>query len=101
MSDTDGARAKPSFYTASETAEILRLDESTLYRHLRSGTFPGIKIGGRYVVPGAVIDRLVADVLLTGRCVDLVGWTERWRQEQASVAAQIAGTGIQLGGGVT
>lgn len=98
MSETTGAREKPSFYTASETAEILRLDESTLYRHLRSGTFPGIKIGGRYVVPGAVIDRLVADVLLTGRCVDVISWTERWRQEQAAAVAQIAGTGIKLGG---
>ena len=55
--------------------DILRLDESTLYRHLRNGTFPGLKIGGRYVVPGAVIERLVDDVLATGRCVDLGDWT--------------------------
>ena len=31
------AVTRPSFYTAAETAEILRLDESTLYRHLRTG----------------------------------------------------------------
>lgn len=74
----------PAFYTAAETAAILRLDESTLYRHLRSGTFPGLKIGGRYVVPSAVLDRLVADVLETGCCVDLSDWTERWRAEQAA-----------------
>jgi hypothetical protein len=70
------------FYTAAETSTILRLDESTLYRHLRSGTFPGLKIGGRYVVPRAVLDRLISDVLATGRCVDLADWTEQWRAEQ-------------------
>lgn len=53
----------PRFYTASETARMLRIDESTLYRHLRTGAFPAVKIGGRYVVPAAVIEQLVSDVL--------------------------------------
>lgn len=73
---------RPVFYTAAETSEIVRLDESTLYRHLRNGTFPGIKIGGRYVVPRVVLERLISDVLATGRCVDLAEWTEQWRAEQ-------------------
>jgi hypothetical protein len=93
------AARRPSFYTAAETAEILRLDESTLYRHLRNGTFPGLKIGGRYVVPGAVIERLVDDVLATGRCVDLGGWTQQWRHEQVAALARIAAKNVQLAGG--
>jgi hypothetical protein len=68
---------RPVFYTAAETSKIVRLDESTLYRHLRNGTFPGVKIGGRYVVPQAVLERLISDVLATGRCVDLADWTEQ------------------------
>jgi len=88
---------RPVFFTAAETSEILRLDESTLYRHLRKGTFPGLKIGGRYVVPGAVLDRLISDVLATGRCIDLVEWTERWRAEQA--AAVEHASGVLLAGG--
>ena len=80
---------RPVFYTAAETSEIVRLDESTLYRHLRNGTFPGIKIGGRYVVPQVVLERLIADVLATGRCVDLAEWTEQWRAEQAVSAERI------------
>src|SRR3954452_22743741 len=83
------AVSRPSFYTAAETAEILRLDESTLYRHLRNGTFPGIKIGGRYVLPGAVIDHLVEDVLVTGRCVDLGVWTRHCRHDQVAVLARV------------
>src|SRR4051812_46928052 len=93
------AASRPSFYTAAETAEILRLDESTLYRHLRNGTFPGLKIGGRYVVPGAVIERLVDDVLATGRCVDLGDWTQQWRHEQVAALARIAAQNVQLAGG--
>jgi hypothetical protein len=98
--DRPAAISRPSFYTASETAEILRLDESTLYRHLRSGTFPGLKIGGRYVVPGVVFDRLIADVLVTGRCVDLSNWTEQWRHEQIAALAQMAAGNVELPGGV-
>ncbi|ODU04165.1 MAG: hypothetical protein ABS81_11620 [Pseudonocardia sp. SCN 72-86] len=89
----------PAFYTAAETAEILRLDESTLYRHLRSGAFPGLKIGGRYVVPGAVIQRLVDDVLATGRCVDLGEWTTQWRGDQVAALARLAAKDIELPGG--
>jgi hypothetical protein len=85
-------RRCPAFYTAAETSKMLRLDESTLYRHLRNGTFPGVKIGGRYVVPHAVLERLISDVLATGRCVDLAEWTERWQVEQAAAVEQFPGT---------
>ncbi|GAA2870904.1 hypothetical protein GCM10010472_30290 [Pseudonocardia halophobica] len=91
---------RPAFYTAAETAEILRLDESTLYRHLRRGSFPGLKIGGRYVVPGVVIQRLVEDVLATGRCVDLGEWTTQWRQDQVAALARLTAADVELPGGV-
>lgn len=90
--------AMPMFFTAAEASELLRLDESTLYRHLRSGAFPGLKIGGRYVVPRAVIERLVADVLSTGRCVDLSSWTDRWRREQQARIEQAGLGGVELPG---
>ncbi|MQA64163.1 MAG: helix-turn-helix domain-containing protein [Actinophytocola sp.] len=83
-------RRRPAFYNVAETAEITGLDESTLYRHLRQGKFPGIKIGGRYVVPHAVLERLIADVLATGRCVDIADWTDKWREEQEALAAEQA-----------
>jgi Helix-turn-helix domain len=91
--------SRPSFYTASETAEILRLDESTLYRHLRRGTFPGLKIGGRYVVPGVVLERLIADVLVTGQCVDTSGWTEQWRNQQVAAITRVGAATVQIPGG--
>ncbi|MEJ3652046.1 helix-turn-helix domain-containing protein [Actinomycetes bacterium KLBMP 9759] len=99
MSSQQAQPAAPAFYTAPETAVIFRIDDSTIYRHLRNGTFPGIKIGGRYIVPGAVIDRLIADVLATGRCIDLEGWTQHWRNEQAAVIARLAAADVLLPGG--
>ena len=97
---SESVETRPKFYTAAETAKIIRVDESTLYRHLRNGTFPGVKLGGRYIVPGAVIDRIVADVLATGRCVDLDGWSQRWRHEQVAALARVAAATVEIPGGV-
>lgn len=92
-------RRRPAFYNVSEAADIMRLDESTLYRHLRNGTFPGLKIGGRYVVPHVVIERLVADILATGRCVDLADWTDQWlREQQGAAEEQTRRLGMVAGG---
>lgn len=82
----DGVSA-PTFYNVAETAELLRLDQSTLYRHLRSGRFPAVKIGGRYVVPRVVVERLIAEVLEVGRCVDIASWSTAWRTDVAGGAA--------------
>lgn len=91
-------RRRPAFYNVAETAEITGLDESTLYRHLRQGRFLGIKIGGRYVVPHAVIERLIADVLATGRCIDVAEWTDTWRDEQQAAAERANALGVVAGG---
>jgi excisionase family DNA binding protein len=79
-----GSDAVPPFYTAAEVARLFRLDESTLYRHLRAGNFPGLKVGGRYVVPREVVNRLIADILHTGKCLDLSSWTEGWRERSTT-----------------
>ncbi|WP_033339148.1 helix-turn-helix domain-containing protein [Catenuloplanes japonicus] len=51
------------FYTVAETAALLRLSEPTLYRAIRTGEFPSIKVRGRYVVPAKAIDQLETDAL--------------------------------------
>jgi excisionase family DNA binding protein len=62
------------FLTVREAARELRLDESTLYRHLREGRFPGVKLGGRYLIPAALIEELAAGALAAGTCLDVVDW---------------------------
>ena len=92
----DGAESRPRrpFLNVKEAARELRLDESTLYRHLREGRFPGVKVGGRYLVPTAVIEELVASAMATGHCVDIEEWTTRWREERAAAALA---SGVQSG----
>ena len=74
--------APPTFYNVAEAAELLRLDSSTLYRHLRGGRFPGVKIGGRYVVPRVVLEQVISDVLAFGRCLDVADWAAQWHPER-------------------
>ena len=85
----------PAFYNVSEAAAIMRIDESTLYRHLRNGRFPGVKIGGRYVVPHVALERLIERVLADGRCLDIAEWTGEWQR----ALEQSRPIGAAVGGG--
>jgi excisionase family DNA binding protein len=62
--------AGPAFYTVKETARILRVGASTLYRAIREGAFPAVRLRSRYVVPAVALDRLLAEVAETGGLVD-------------------------------
>jgi excisionase family DNA binding protein len=71
------------FLNVKEAAQALRLDESTLYRHLREGRIPGVKLGGRYLIPAALIEELAVDAMDAGHCVDVDEWAARRRDEAA------------------
>lgn len=60
----------PAFYTVSEAARILRVDRSTLYRAIREGAFPAVRVRTRYVVPSAALDKLIAEAAASGCLVD-------------------------------
>lgn len=62
--------AGPAFYTVTEAARILRVGASTLYRAIREGAFPAVRLRSRYVVPAVALDRLLAEVAATGGLVD-------------------------------
>ncbi|MDP9799026.1 excisionase family DNA binding protein [Catenuloplanes nepalensis] len=51
------------FYTVAEAAHLLRLSEPTLYRAIRNGEFPAVKIRGRYTVPAKAIDQAETDAM--------------------------------------
>jgi len=68
------------FLTVEEVAELLRVDAVTIYRAIRSGDFPAVKVRKRYVVPRRAIELLVDDVVATGACVDTAVWTSSWRE---------------------
>src|SRR3954451_2571049 len=61
---TDSAKPK-RFFTVAEAAELMGLSEPTVYRAIRAGEFPAIKVRGRYVVPAKAIDEMEASALAT------------------------------------
>jgi excisionase family DNA binding protein len=65
------ARAK-RFYTVAEVAALLGLSDPTVYRAIRAGEFPAIRVRGRYVIPAKAIDQLESSALAAG-LVDSAG----------------------------
>lgn len=61
----------PAFYTVHEAAKILRCNPNTLYRAIRDDAFPAIRIRSRFVVPAAAVDRLAAEAIESGGCIDV------------------------------
>lgn len=62
--------AKPAFYTVREAARILRVAPSTLYRVIREGDFPAVRLRTRYVVPAIALDQLLEQAATSGGLVD-------------------------------
>jgi excisionase family DNA binding protein len=54
------------FYTVAEVAELLGLSDPTVYRAIREGEFPAIRVRGRYVIPAKAIDQMESTALIAG-----------------------------------
>jgi excisionase family DNA binding protein len=76
-----------SFYTVAEAAEVLRVDAATIYRAIRAGAFPAVRIRTRYVVPAAALRDLAEEAMRLGSCVDL-GTRIRDRRLTGALAEQ-------------
>ncbi len=61
----------PIFHTVHEAALILRVDAATIYRAIRAGSFPAVRIRSRYVIPAAALRDLAAKAVSSGTRVDL------------------------------
>ncbi len=61
------------FYMVAEAARLLSLSGPTLYRAIREGEFPAIRVRGRYVVPAKAIDDMESNALASG-LVDAADW---------------------------
>jgi len=82
---------KPSFYSVRQAAERLGVGQATLYRAIREGAFPAVRIRGRYVIPAAALDKLITDAVEAGTCIDLNRMTAQHRT--AREIARLAGGG--------
>jgi excisionase family DNA binding protein len=76
LADASAAPARRRFLAVADAARLFGVNEMTLYRAIRGGEFPAIKIRGRYVVPAKAIDAMEADALATG-LVDAADYVPR------------------------
>ena len=60
VKESEATTSRRRFFTVAQAAKLLGLSEPTLYRAIRAGEFPAIKVRGRYVVPARAIDELEA-----------------------------------------
>lgn len=56
---TDNSERPPLFYTVPDAARLMGTAPVTLYRAIRHGDFPAMKIGRRVVVPAKAIEAMV------------------------------------------
>jgi excisionase family DNA binding protein len=49
------------FLTIKEFCEQGRISRTTLYRHIKSGRIPHIKLGGRVLISSQIIDSMVKE----------------------------------------
>ena len=45
--------------TVAEVAEVLRLNKMTVYRAVRDGTIPSVRVGDRFLIPRARLDAML------------------------------------------
>ncbi len=65
------------FYAVAEAADLLGLSEPTVYRAIRAGELPAIKVRGRYVVPAKAIDQMESDALVSSGLVDAADYASQ------------------------
>jgi excisionase family DNA binding protein len=78
MTTTDDASA-PRFYSVAEAARILGAAPVTLYRAIRAGEFPAVRIRGRLIVPASALEAMSATTVSSGSQVDAADWTSHAR----------------------
>ena len=62
------------FYSVAEVAGLLGMSDMTIYRAIRDGEFPAVRVRGRLIIPARVIDAM-ADAAVDGEgVVDAADW---------------------------
>ena len=73
-------------FTISETAAMLGVAKNTVYRAVRRGEIPIIRLGGRLLVARTVMSRL-----LEGNMVDGIGGIKDNKAEEYSIQETLEG----------
>lgn len=56
-------------FTVDEVAKILGITKNLVYRQVRAGTIPTVKVGDRYLIPCAAFEKWLNDCHLKAEAV--------------------------------
>ena len=74
----DGSRASamaaPHFYSVPQAAHMIGMAPVTLYRAIRDGEFPAMRIRGRLIIPARAIDAMIDAAITENTVIDASGW---------------------------
>lgn len=66
--------AGSQFLSVAEQAMQLGVSEVTLYRAIKAGEFPAVRIRGRLIIPIGAVQAMVDAALAGGTAVDASNW---------------------------
>lgn len=66
--------AGPRFYSVPQTARMIGTAPVTLYRAIRDGEFPAVRIRGRLIIPARAIEAMIDTAIADQTVVDASGW---------------------------
>lgn len=58
----------PRFYSVAQVAQMLGMSTMTLYRAIKDGEFPAVRVRGRLIVPARAVEAM-ADAAVADRTV--------------------------------
>ena len=67
---------QPRFMSVGAVARSLGMSEATMYRAVRAGEFPAVRVRGRYVIPGKVLDALEDAAMTSGTMIDAADYVD-------------------------
>lgn len=71
----DATRSQaPTFYSVTDAAKLIGTSPVTLYRAIRDGEFPAIRVRGRLIIPARVLDEMVSAAVAQQGVVDVASW---------------------------
>jgi excisionase family DNA binding protein len=85
------AAGAPSF-TIAEAAALCSVSPEHLYRMVRGGGFPAIRMRagaeqGRYVVPAKAVEKVLDDATAASACLDSPEWAAVWDPARETTAS--------------
>jgi len=71
------------FRSVAKASRVLGIAEITLYRAIKAGKFPAVRVSGRILVPAKAIEEMAAAALNGWTLVDAASWVNEARHALA------------------